>query len=179
MVAAAQLAFDLNVPAEDPGRYRLPTPERDEYWVRRLFEAAVGGFYDTVLSPKGWRVKTGSKINWQVENPTAGMSEILPSMKTDIILEPPEGHGAQIHPRTIIDTKFANIVSRGQYGENDSEQRVYIPDVRLSKVTGKPWRSPVSNLLRNAASPGRRWRRRRGGDHTGTPDTIRDRELGR
>ena len=89
MLAAAQLAFNLNLPTEDPGSSRLSAPDRDEIWARRLFEAAVGGVYDTVLSPQGWKVKTGKVIQWQKEHPTFGVASILPSMKTDIILERP------------------------------------------------------------------------------------------
>ena len=44
MLAAARLAFSLYLPTEDPGRSRLPAPDRDQVWARRLFEAAVGGF---------------------------------------------------------------------------------------------------------------------------------------
>ena len=61
MLAAAELAFNLRLPTEDPGLLRLSAPDRDEFWARRLFEAAVGGFYDTVLSPRGWLVKTGRR----------------------------------------------------------------------------------------------------------------------
>ena len=42
MFAAAQLAFNLNLPTEVSGSSRLPAPDRDEVWARRLFEAAVG-----------------------------------------------------------------------------------------------------------------------------------------
>ena len=115
MVSAAELAFNLNLPTEDPGSSRLPAPDRDEAWARKLFEAAVGGFYDTVLTPQGWSVKTGSPIYWQMEHPTPGMRPILPSMKTDIVLEQPAVEGQREVFRTIIDTKFTNIVGPSQY----------------------------------------------------------------
>ena len=95
MLAAAQLAFRLNLPTEESGRLRLVAPERDEIWARRLFEAAVGGFYDTILSPQGWTVRTGRNIAWQMEDPTAGIASIMPSMKTDIVLERPVVSGAK------------------------------------------------------------------------------------
>ena len=85
MLAAARLAFNLNLPTEDPGSSRLPAPDRDEVWARKLFESAVGGFYDTVLSPQGWKVRTGSNIVWQTEDPTTGITSILPSMKTEFL----------------------------------------------------------------------------------------------
>ena len=117
MLAAARLAFSLYLPTEDPGRSRLPAPDRDRVWARRLFEAAVGGFYDTLLSPRGWTVRTGRKIDWQIERPTPGMDAILPSMKTDIVLEGPAAQDSEIRSRTIIDTKFTHILSIGQFGD--------------------------------------------------------------
>ncbi len=44
MVAAAKLAFDLTLPTELQGASALSLPDREEIWVRRLFERAVGGF---------------------------------------------------------------------------------------------------------------------------------------
>ena len=116
MLAAAELAFSLKLPAEDDGQKRLPTPSRDERWARMLFEAAVGGFYDTVLSPHGWQVRTGSKLNWQIESPTAGVEPLLPGMTTDIILERPADEGTLAASRLVIDTKFTSMVGTGRYG---------------------------------------------------------------
>ena len=109
MLAAARLAFDLFLPTEDAGVSLLPVPYREDRWFRRLFEAAVGGFYDVVLSPIGWNVKAGDKIAWPLEESTPGLRELMPGMITDIRLE----HGNR---RIIIDTKFTSIVTRGQWG---------------------------------------------------------------
>ena len=117
MLAAARLAFNLDLPSEEEGRYHLPEPERDPGWARRLFEAAVGGFYDVTLSPRGWRVQTGRKIDWQIERPTRGIDSILPSMKTDIVLERPPIPNEGNHYRTIIDTKFTHILSSSRFRE--------------------------------------------------------------
>ena len=38
------------------------------------------------LNPDNWRVITGKPMNWMINNPTDGIKDILPSMKTDIIL---------------------------------------------------------------------------------------------
>ena len=51
MVAAANLAFDLAIPNEQTGKSVLPLPERDERWVRKLFERAIGGFYEVGAEP--------------------------------------------------------------------------------------------------------------------------------
>jgi 5-methylcytosine-specific restriction enzyme subunit McrC len=110
MVAAAKLAFDLALPTEMAGTSALPLPDRKGIWVRRLFEKAVGGFYDVVLSPKGWNVQCGGKLGWQIEHGTSGIDKILPTMKTDVILD----HVAS-GQRIVIDTKFTSIVSKGWY----------------------------------------------------------------
>jgi 5-methylcytosine-specific restriction enzyme subunit McrC len=116
MLAAAELAFSLRLPTEEAGQARFPAPDRDERWARLLFEAAVGGFYNTVLSPQGWSVRTGSKLNWQIESPTAGIELLLPGMTTDIILERQAGAGMPTRSRLVIDTKFTSMVGTGQYG---------------------------------------------------------------
>ena len=112
MVAAAQLAFELALPTEETGPQSLFIPDREERWVRRLFEKAVAGFYDVVLSNSGWRVSAGKKISWPVVGKTAGIDRILPSMRTDIVLD---HYGAE--RRIVIDTKFTAIVTRGWYRE--------------------------------------------------------------
>ena len=117
MLAAAELAFSLRLPTEQTGETRLPVPDRDEHWARMLFEAAVGGFYDTVLSPQGWAVRTGSKMNWQVESPTPGMKQLLPGMTTDIIIERAAGADTATGSRMVIDTKFTSMVGTGRYGK--------------------------------------------------------------
>ncbi|MGO8748815.1 MAG: 5-methylcytosine-specific restriction endonuclease system specificity protein McrC [Thermoguttaceae bacterium] len=112
MVGAAQLAFDLMLPTEASGCTSLVTPERETVWVRRLYERAVGGFYDVVLSGQGWRVDRGKTINWQVDHKTAGIDRILPAMRTDIVLDH-DGSGRRI----VIDTKFTSVLVEGWYRE--------------------------------------------------------------
>jgi 5-methylcytosine-specific restriction enzyme subunit McrC len=112
MVAAAKLAFDLALPTETAGMNVLTLPDREVTWVRRLFEKAVGGFYDVVLQPQGWRVRCAGTLSWQVEEKTSGIDKIMPAMRTDVVLDhPPTGR------RIIIDTKFTSIVTKGWYRE--------------------------------------------------------------
>ncbi len=110
MVAAAKLAFDLALPTEVAGDNALTLPDREEQWVRRLFERAVGGFYRVVLSPKGWRVATSGALAWQIDESTPGVNQILPSMRTDIVLD----HRSSGR-RIVIDTKFTSILKSGWY----------------------------------------------------------------
>ena len=116
MLAAAELALNLRLPTEDPGQSPLSAPDRHEVWVRKMFEGAVGGFYDTLLSPQGWSVRTGGVMRWQVESPTEGIQLILPSMKTDIVLQRQDTGSGSPASRVVIDTKFTNIVGLGQHG---------------------------------------------------------------
>ncbi|MBH2010426.1 MAG: 5-methylcytosine-specific restriction endonuclease system specificity protein McrC [Xanthomonadaceae bacterium] len=112
MVAAAKLAFDLALPTEVAGTNVLTLPDREVTWVRRLFEKAVGGFYDVVLQPQGWRVRCGGTLGWQIEQKTSGIDKILPTMRTDVVLDhAPSGR------RIVIDTKFTSIVTSGWYRE--------------------------------------------------------------
>ena len=73
MVAAAKLAFDLKLPTEDTGEHVLAMPDRDEHWVRRLFERAVYGFYNVTLSSAQWRVFQGNRV--EMANRSANAEE--------------------------------------------------------------------------------------------------------
>jgi 5-methylcytosine-specific restriction enzyme subunit McrC len=112
MVAAAKLAFDLALPTEVVGTNVLTLPDREITWVRRLFEKAVGGFFDVVLQPQGWRVKCGGTLGWQIEQKTLGIDKILPAMRTDVVLD-----HASSGRRIVIDTKFTSILTSGWYRE--------------------------------------------------------------
>lgn len=110
MVAAARLVFDLALPTEAAGASSFARPDRDEVWARRLFERAIGGFYEVVLAPAGWEVRRGSALEWQIEHATSGIGAILPHMRTDIVLT----HRASGR-RIVIDTKFNSILTGGWY----------------------------------------------------------------
>jgi 5-methylcytosine-specific restriction enzyme subunit McrC len=112
MVAAAHLVFELAIPTEESGTNTLSMPNRDEFWMRQLFERAIGGFYDVVLRPRGWRVRRGGTLRWNIDHQTAGIKAILPTMRTDIVLDKPSSSR-----RIVIDTKFTSILTRGWYKE--------------------------------------------------------------
>ncbi len=111
MVALAQLAFDLALPTEESGTAALVAPEREEAWVRRLFEKAVLGFAQVELEPLGWSVRGGVPLHWQVVSSSSGIPAILPRMVTDIVLDPPNGGR-----RVIVDTKFSSILRSRRFG---------------------------------------------------------------
>lgn len=112
MVDAARLAFDLALPTEVAGTDVLPLPDRDEQWARQLFERAVGGFYDVVLSPDGWRVRRGQWLSWDVERATPGIADFLPNMQIDVVLDHPV-----FDRRIVVDTKFNSILVPGWHRE--------------------------------------------------------------
>ena len=68
----------------------------------------MAGLYEVNLRPQGWKVRAGKKLDWQVEDPSNGITEILPSMTTDIELESDQQH-------IVIDTKFNSVVAKGWY----------------------------------------------------------------
>jgi 5-methylcytosine-specific restriction enzyme subunit McrC len=112
MVAAAHLAFNLALPTEAAGAKHLSLPHREITWIRKLYEKGTAGFYDVVLSQKGWHVDAGKIIGWQVDSKSLGIDKILPSMRTDIILD-----HSDAGRRIVIDTKFNSVVTRGWYRE--------------------------------------------------------------
>ena len=112
LASCSSLAFDLALPTEVVGTNVLTLPDREITWVRRLFEKAVGGFFDVVLQPQGWRVKCGGTLGWQIEQKTLGIDKILPAMRTDVVLD-----HASSGRRIVIDTKFTSILTSGWYRE--------------------------------------------------------------
>jgi 5-methylcytosine-specific restriction enzyme subunit McrC len=110
MIVAARLAMDLALPAEAADGMQFFAPDREETWIRKLFEHAVGGLYDVTLSSQGWIVKCGTPLQWQTDSQTPGIESILPSMRTDVILD----HHKMCR-RIVIDTKFNTILSKGWY----------------------------------------------------------------
>lgn len=112
MVALARLAFDLALPAEDPGSTPLFTPDREEAWVRRLFEKAILGFARVEFEPLGYVVRGGVPLEWQISGASAGLPATLPRMLTDIVIDVPAIDG-----RLIIDTKFTSVLGTGRFGD--------------------------------------------------------------
>jgi 5-methylcytosine-specific restriction enzyme subunit McrC len=112
MLTAAKLLFELALPTELEGTRKLSELERGTY-IRKLFEEAIGGFCEVVLGPQGYEVFTSKKFKWPVDDLSDGMSGILPGMEGDIVLETPSKNH-----RTIIDTKFTEILTKGQFGQD-------------------------------------------------------------
>jgi 5-methylcytosine-specific restriction enzyme subunit McrC len=112
MVAAADLAFSLAIPTEFDGQFHLTAPDTRKEWLRKLFEKAVAGFYAVALDKREWRVLAGKQFDWQISDKSSGIDEILPSMKTDIIID-----NRSPDKRLVIDTKFNSVTTKGWHRE--------------------------------------------------------------
>ncbi len=108
-VDAARLMLAMDIPTEEVDRRSRRSPQRDAEGVRRLYEAAVRGFYRATLTPD-WKVYPGEKIHrWPVHSHTAGALAVLPVMRTDTVLETADR-------RVIVETKFADALKPGRHG---------------------------------------------------------------
>ncbi|WP_432695168.1 5-methylcytosine-specific restriction endonuclease system specificity protein McrC [Marinobacterium sp. YM272] len=111
LLMLADLTFDLALPSEKLGRQQLSAPDHNEVFVRKLFEKGVAGLYEVNLKPKGWQVRAGTKLDWQTDDLSEGISRILPSMTTDIELETET-------QKIVIDTKFNSVLIKGWYRDS-------------------------------------------------------------
>lgn len=145
MVSLAKLAFDLALPTEEQGIRILATPDREEHWLRMLFERAVGGFFNCTLDRTRWRISTGEWLDWPIVQTTARIFEILPAMKTDIVLEDLVGAS-----RIIIDTKFTEIVHTGWH-RDETLRSTYIYQIysylRSQEKPGDPLSNRSTGIL--------------------------------
>ena len=145
MVAAANLAFNLALPTEAAGSKHLSLPDREITWIRKLYEKGIAGFYDSVLSGTGWCVDAGKTIGWLIESKSPGIDKILPSMRTDIILD-----HSDARRRIVIDTKFNSVVTLGWYRE-ETLRSGYIYQIyaylRSQEGNGDPLAEKASGLL--------------------------------
>jgi 5-methylcytosine-specific restriction enzyme subunit McrC len=145
MVSAAHLAFNLALPTEVVGTKHLSLPNREITWIRKLYEKGVAGFYDVVLSGQGWRVNAGKTIGWLIDSKSPGIDKILPSMRTDIVLDHPGERR-----RIVIDTKFNSVVTRGWYRE-ETLRSGYVYQIyaylRSQEGSGDSFAANASGLL--------------------------------
>jgi 5-methylcytosine-specific restriction enzyme subunit McrC len=145
MVSAAYLAFNLVLPTEAAGSKQLSSPDREIAWLRKLYEKGIAGFYDVTLSGRGWRVSAGKTINWLIGSKSSGIDKILPSMRTDIVLDHPcSGR------RIVIDTKFNSLTTRGWHRE-ETLRSGYIYQIyaylRSQEGSGDPLAAAASGLF--------------------------------
>ncbi|NCN05864.1 MAG: 5-methylcytosine-specific restriction endonuclease system specificity protein McrC [Spirochaetales bacterium] len=110
MVMAAKLAHDLLIPNEIGTLARFISTDKNQHYLRKLFEKGIAGFYNVLLSSRGWVVEAGKGLDWSITRRTNGIDAILPSMRSDIYMtHRPSGK------RIIIDTKFNSLLTKGWY----------------------------------------------------------------
>jgi 5-methylcytosine-specific restriction enzyme subunit McrC len=102
MLDAAYVLRDMAIPAHEAGVKALPVLREDVGAHRKLFEAAVRGFFRHSLRSSGWTA--GARImRW----PTSEVPDPphLPVMRTDITLE-----NAAANRRVVVETKFTDAL---------------------------------------------------------------------
>ncbi len=102
MLDAAHLLRDMAVPAHEAGPVDLPALRDDVGAHRKLFEAAVRGFFRYTLSSLGWDVQARI-LRWTP--PKHSEPRFLPVMKTDVTLDHPA-----TGRRVIVETKFTDAL---------------------------------------------------------------------
>lgn len=103
MLDAALLLRNMLIPVKHQGQTDLPLLLRDNNSAyRRLFEAAVRGFFRHTLRHKGWTAH--SKILRWIP-PTEPPEPFLPVMKTDVTLD-----DIPNHRRIVVETKFTDAL---------------------------------------------------------------------
>ncbi|MEZ9540470.1 5-methylcytosine-specific restriction endonuclease system specificity protein McrC [Vibrio sp. 10N.286.48.C11] len=120
IIQLAELIHSMMLISESMGSKLLPKPEKQEQWVRKLFEKAVAGFYKLTLPKQGWKVSSNKQLRWQVEQESTLIPSLLPTMELDIQLD-----HHQLKQRIVIDTKFTNIVTKGRF-DNTTFKSGYI-----------------------------------------------------
>ena len=84
-------------------------------------------------------------MHWRIERKSGGIDRILPSMRTDILLDHPESGR-----RVIVDTKFNAVVTQGWYREatlrNGYVYQIYAY-LRSQEENDDPFAANASGLL--------------------------------
>ncbi len=149
MVAAAHLAFNLALPTESAGTRPFAPPYRGKAWIWKLYEKGIAGFYDVVLPTQGWRINPGKILRWPTDSRSPGIDKILPSMRTDIVLD----HAASGR-RIVIDLKFNSVLVSGWYRKETLQSKhLYqmYAYLRSQEENGDPLAANASGLLLHPA----------------------------
>lgn len=151
MIMSAQLIFNMGIPVDDAGFFYFnQADDQDNAWLRRLFEKAIGGFYQFWLDKNQWQVSTGSRLFWQKGTSiSTGIADILPNMKADIII-----HNLRYDKELIIDTKFNQLLTQGWYRDrtlrNHYLYQIY-SYIRSQEIPHKPHTLSRAGMLLHPA----------------------------
>jgi len=113
MVSLARAVFDLILPMETQGTRFLLQAQREGTDFRTIFERAVANFFAAELPrDEGWRIYPGKRLFWPVRAASSGITQYLPGMIIDIILE-----NLPLGRRIIIETKFTEMLVSKRFGD--------------------------------------------------------------
>ncbi|MEJ5919935.1 5-methylcytosine restriction system specificity protein McrC [Corynebacterium sp. H78] len=133
-IATARLLLELKVPSHGEGYAPFWRARLEEHELRRLFERALLGIYEHVLTPMGWTVAGGREVKWPLASGTRDETQNthdrvlkvdghlkLPKMFTDITLTSPNGH------MIIVDAKFTSMATKPteRYGSTLKSEHLY------------------------------------------------------
>lgn len=120
MMSLSKAVFDLVLPTESEGDRLLLGASRDEVVFHKLYEKAVGNFYDVELSRgDGWNVRPGEMYDWNIRCGSSGIDTYMPKMISDIVLK-----NTKESRRIVIDTKFTDIHSN-RYSQKFKSNHIY------------------------------------------------------
>ena len=107
LLAAAYLLLQCLLPFDTRGAIAFPNFNKDETWLRELFEKAIRGFYNTHLNKQVYQVSASNKVlHWKWQDATQDISCLMPRMEADIVISKKDRT-----KKLIIDTKFTNIIT--------------------------------------------------------------------
>jgi 5-methylcytosine-specific restriction enzyme subunit McrC len=110
MLAVCELVLQRQMPLEEQGVSPIPSLDREELVLYRIYERFVANFYRIKL--REWEVHAQKRLDWHAEQAT----DHLPAMIPDLILKERET-GKMI----VLDTKF----TAGSLVENQWSKPVY------------------------------------------------------
>lgn len=120
LVSLSKLAVSLQLITEQHGADKFFDVEKEPSQLRKLFEAAIAGFYRYHLKPNDWKVSGGRKFPWNLSDESDGFKMLMPQMVTDIEIE-----HTPTKNKLIIDTKFTSVLAKGYWKETFKSGHFY------------------------------------------------------
>lgn len=122
MVSLSKAALDYSFPSSQPGIQWAPELLLQDDGYSKLFERAIGNFYRIELPRDEWIVRIQRRLQWRETEPLRGVSNYLPIMKADVVLE-----NRRSGRKITIDTKFKSILKKR--GEDSERYRFDSKDI--------------------------------------------------
>lgn len=120
LVSLSKLGLSLQLITEQHGLGKFFDVKKEPAKLRKLFEAAISGFYKYHLRSNDWKVSGGHKFPWNLSDESEGFKELMPQMVTDIEIEHKPSK-----TKLIIDTKFTSVLEKGIWRETFKSGHLY------------------------------------------------------